>query len=311
MNVFITGIDGFVGGHLGAFLVEQGCRVLGIGITDPTKIGGDYSYAQLDICDEHSLGKTIADFHPDLIFHLAAISFVPEAQENPHKAVSVNVTGGINVLECVAKFVPRSKVIVISTGEVYGIVSPDELPLGEDHPIKPANVYATTKASLELFSSLYVFRNNTDAVLLRPFNHIGPGQSPRFVTSDFAKQIAAIEKGIQSPELLVGNLDVIRDFTDVRDIVKAYYLASKDCERGEVYNIASGKGVKISEILEILLSLTDKKITITQDTTKFREAEVPAFIGDYSQFHKVTGWRPEIGLKQTLQDILDYWRERV
>ena len=311
MKAFITGIDGFVGKHLAQYLLEQGITVSGIGITDASRIDIPCIYEVCDITDAEHLQDCIERTEPDVVYHLAAIAFVPDAEKSPERAIDVNITGSVNVLECVSRSFPAAKCIMISTGEVYGIVSSQDLPLEEDTVLKPANLYAATKMSMETFAQFYAARRGAQTIILRPFNHIGPGQSPLFVTSDFARQIALIEKGEKVPVMSVGNLEAARDFTDVRDVVRAYHLAAQHGVPGEVYNIASDKAYIISEILEILISYARKSITVTIDENKFRHSEIPVLKGDYSKLSRRSGWKPTIPIESSLKDILNYWREQV
>ena len=246
----------------------------------------------------------------DRIYHLAAISSVHKSWEAQDFVIRVNLYGWLNLLEAVQEFCPAARVLMVSSGEVYGIVPEEQQPVREFQPLRPINPYADTKAAQELFSYQYIHRYQLPIVIVRPFNHTGPCQSPNFVCSDFAKQIAEIEQGKREPVISVGNLEARRDFSDVRDIVRAYHLALEKCPVGAPVNIASGKAWAIQNVLETLLQFSKVPIEVRQDPDRLRPSDVPLMLGDYSLLQEHTGWQPEIAFKETLLNVLEYWRGR-
>jgi len=215
------------------------------------------------------------------------------------------------VLEGVARIKPDCRVLVVGSSEQYGKVSPDELPIGEETPFRPLSAYATSKIAQDLLGLQYHLTHGLHVVRARPFNHIGPGQRIGFVAPDFASQIAAIEQGLQPPLIEVGNLAARRDFTDVRDVVRAYVALITQGQPGQVYNIGSGRSHSIQEVLDLLLSLSPFSIEIKQDPKRMRPSEVPEVICDAARIQSDTGWQPEIPFHESLREILDYWRERL
>jgi GDP-4-dehydro-6-deoxy-D-mannose reductase len=266
----------------------------------------------LDLRDKSRLAEILRQFKPDRIFHLAAIAFVPVSFDDPKLVFEVNLFGTINLYECLRKAEMNPKVLFVGTAEIYGNVKPENLPITETHPAEPTNPYAVSKLAAELMSTQYARNYGMNIVCVRPFNHTGPGQSPKFVCSDFAKQIAEIEAGKRPPLMRVGNLETRRDFTDVHDIVRAYALAMDKCPGdGTAYNIGSGKSYSIREILDTLRGMSKTEIKIEHDPDRMRPSDTPDVYGDCSRFRAATGWRPEHDLKKTLEEILDYWRANV
>jgi GDP-4-dehydro-6-deoxy-D-mannose reductase len=253
----------------------------------------------------------VEEFEPDVIFHLAAQSFVPSSFADPWDTLENNIRSQLNILEAVRWLGRAARVLVIGSNEEYGSPRPEELPLTEESPLRPSSPYAVSKVAQDFLGLQYHLAYGVDVVRLRPFNHTGPGQSPRFVVPAFASQVARIEAGLQEPVMRVGNLDVARDFTDVRDIVRAYYLAATRAEPGEVYNLASGRPQSVRGLLETLLSLSTAEIRVEVDPDRYRPADTPVAYGSAERFHRQTGWEPEIPFEQTLRDVLEYWREQV
>lgn len=312
-RALITGIAGFAGSHLAEHLLENGWEVTGVyhhhaPLKNLDHLRGDVTLESCDILKRDELGPAIERFKPEVVFHLAAVSFVPSADNAPHTAFDANVTGSLNVFDESSKRVPAARVIFISSAEVYGKVSPGEVPLGEKSPLRPANIYALTKRCGEEIASYYGRSFPLEAIILRPFNHIGPRQNPHFVTSSFAKQIAEIEAGKKPPVIEVGNLEAARDFTDVRDIASGYRLAAESCEPGIPYNICSGRAYVIRDILEKLLGMSTAEVEVRQDPSRLRKSDVPVMQGDHSLFSRATGWQPRYDIDTTLRDLLDYWR---
>jgi len=315
-KALITGIAGFAGGHLAWDLVEAGWEVVGVerhgAVFDhPVFLLERVRVEECDILAARELGRVIGKFQPEAIFHLAGTTHIPMAQSDPQLAFETNIKGSLNVLDAATENSPRARMVLISSAEVYGKARPEEMPLTEDRPLRPASIYGLTKLCAEETASYYSRVRGLDAVILRPFNHIGPGQRPRFVSAAFALQIARIEKGLQPPVLEVGNLEPARDFTDVRDMVRGYRLAVDRCESGVAYNVCSGRAYAIREILERLLELSACHIEVRPSEGRIRKTDVPIFHGDHSRFSAAAGWRPEYDIDRTLETILDYWRERV
>jgi GDP-4-dehydro-6-deoxy-D-mannose reductase len=301
MKVFITGANGFVGSHLKTYLEFKGMDVFGIGRSEC--ISNFPGYKKIDLLDYNSLKKFISFVRPEVIFNLAGISSVKNCTENPNLCEEINVRGTDNLLQSVVETNLNTKIIIAGSAEVYG--SPDKMPITEEFPLNPRNLYAETKIQQENLCNEY--SDKLDISILRLFPHIGPGQKPLFVSSDFAKQIVSIERGLE-PVIRVGNLKAIRDFSDVRDVVEAYWLAYEKGNVGECYNICSGVVKSINEILIKLLSFSKVKITIEKDENKMRPSDIPILIGDNNKFVKQTGWKPKIPLDKTLNDLLNYWR---
>jgi GDP-4-dehydro-6-deoxy-D-mannose reductase len=245
---------------------------------------------------------------PDWIFHLAAQSFVPTSWNAPTESLTTNVLAQVNLFEAVRHIGLKCRIQIACSSEEYGMVYPDEVPIKETNPLRPLSPYAVSKVAQDMLGYQYWMSWKVDCVRTRGFNHEGPRRGPVFVASDFAKQIADIEKGRKEPVLHVGNLEAKRDFTDVRDMVKAYWLALEKCEPGEAYNICRGQAWKISELLDLLLGMTKSKIEVREDPARLRPSDVPILLGDNSKFVKATGWQPTIPFEQTLRDMLEHWR---
>jgi len=314
-QALITGINGFAGSHLADFLLSKGYQISGI-IYDLEEnrnidhIKERLTLRECDIRDEARLNEVISQSSPDEIYHLAAIAHVPTSYRNPKLTFEVNLYGSLNLFEA-AKAVSRDiKVLYVGSASEYGDVRDVEIPMSEDVPLRPVDPYSVSKVSADMLAFQYFKSFNMHMVRVRPFNHIGPRQSPGYVVSNFAKQIAEIEKGWKEPVISVGNLEAKRDFTDVRDMVRAYWLALQRGEPGEVYNICSGKALSIKELLQKLLAMAKKDIEVKQHPGKVRPSDVPLSLGDCSELREKTGWKPKIPVEKTLQDALDYWRRR-
>jgi GDP-4-dehydro-6-deoxy-D-mannose reductase len=260
--------------------------------------------------DASSTRDVIGNIRPDYIFHLAAQSFVPTSWHAPTESLTTNVIGQLNIFEAVRKIDLETRIQIACSSEEYGMVEPEELPITEDSPLRPLSPYGVSKVGQDLLGYQYYMSYKMDIVRTRGFNHTGPRRAPVFVVSDFAKQIVEVERGRREPVLYVGNLEAERDFTDVRDMVRAYFLALEKGKSGEVYNICSESSWKIQKMLDKLLSLSAVKIEVRTDPSRLRPSDVPRLLGDCSKFKRDTGWKPEIPFEKTLQDMLDYWRDR-
>jgi GDP-4-dehydro-6-deoxy-D-mannose reductase len=249
--------------------------------------------------------------NPDVIFHLAAQPLVSTSHRDPWGTLETNIHMQLNVLEGVARVRPNCRVLVIGSGEEYGQVSAEDLPIDEDTALRPVNAYATSKVTQDLLGLQYHLSHNLNVVRVRPFNHIGPRQRVGFVAPDFASQIAAIELGLQTPTIQVGNLAACRDFCDVRDVIRAYWLLVTSGEPGQVYNVGSGRSHAIQELLDTLLAMSRVPIEVRPDPDRMRPSDVPNVVCDATRIREQTGWEPKISFEQSLGDILDYWRREI
>ena len=315
-RVLVTGVTGFAGSHLVDYMLERDdCEIFGIhrwrSRTENIEHFTDrITLVECDLRDASSTRDTLEKVRPDWIFHLAAQSFVPTSWSAPTESLSTNVIGQVNLFEAVRRLGMKCRIQIACSSEEYGLVHPDELPIRETNPLRPLSPYAVSKVGQDLLAYQYWMSWKLDCVRTRGFNHEGPRRGPVFVASDFAKQIADIERKRRPPVISVGNLEARRDFTDVRDMVRAYWLALEKCEPGEVYNISRGSAWTIRKVLDHLLSLTTLKIEVRQDPARLRPSDVPVLIGDSSRFVAATGWQPTIPFEQTLHDMLEYWRAR-
>lgn len=315
LRAFITGIGGFAGTHLAGALDRAGKRVDGSvrpgkAATHAKELPSSVTLHECDMRDSARLGETIRKTKPDVVYHLAATSSVSEGEADPRGTLEVNLTGTLHLLQALRREAAGSLLVHISSSEVYGNVPAEENPIREDRPGAPVHIYGLSKWLSEQLVRFYQRCYGLPAVILRPFNHIGPRQSDRFVCASFARQLVSIESGRAPPVLLVGNLDPVRDFTDVRDTVEAYRLAAGPCEPGSTHNIASGRGTSISDLLDRLLEMVHARVEIRVDPRRVRKAEIPVLVGDAASFTRVTPWRRKYDLKETLRDTLEYWRQR-
>lgn len=314
MRALITGTGGFVGKHMVRHLLETGySEVFGTTYLPPEQYDGlpTANYQQLDLTDEDAVQQMLRDVKPDAIYHLAAQSFVPESFDSPWSTLSNNIHGQLNIILSMMRLDLDARLLVVGTGEVYGLVSPDDVPIDENQPLRPPSPYSVSKVAQDMLGLQYYLSHDVAAIRVRPFNQIGPGQSKRFVAPAFASQIAMIEAGKQDPVVYVGNLEARRDFTDVRDMVRAYRLVMELGEPGSVYNIGSGQAHSIQELLEILLNQSDKAIEVMSDPARLRPVEVPIIVCDPTKVRVSTGWQPNFTFEQTLSDVLDDWRQRI
>jgi GDP-4-dehydro-6-deoxy-D-mannose reductase len=315
LKALITGISGFVGSHLAEWLLD----------TTDWKVAGTVfgPYANIvNLCDRLELYPAelsrldvmtfvLEQAQPDVIFHLAGQPLVSASQRDPWGTLETNIRVQLNVLEAVARMRPDCRVLVVGSGEEYGLVSPDDLPIDEDTPLRPLSPYAVSKVAQDMLGLQYHLTHNVHAIRVRPFNHIGPRQRLGFVAPDFASQIAAAELGLKPRVIEVGNVSIRRDFSDVRDVVRAYVLLVTSGEPGQVYNVGSGRSHSIQEVLNILLTLSRVPIEVKQDQERIRPADVPEMVCDSTRIRDRTGWQTTISLEESLQDVLEYWREEM
>jgi len=318
MRVLITGVTGFAGSHLAEYLLAHQPHVEVWGIyrwrsrmENLEGVRNRVRMIECDLRDFTSVHYALEQARPDAIFHLAAQSFVPSSWKAPNDTLVTNVTGQTNLFEAV-RFLGLDPVVQIAcSSEEYGLVHPDEVPIKETNDLRPLSPYAVSKVAQDMMAYQYFMSYGLKTVRTRGFNHTGPRRGDVFVTSNFAKQVASIELGLQEPVIKVGNLEAVRDFTDVRDTVRAYWLAVTKGKPGEVYNIATGSGITIQEVLDRLLALSEVKVRVEQDPERMRPSDVVRLIGDSTKFRNDTGWAPEVPYDQTLRDLLAYWRERL
>jgi len=316
VKILITGITGFAGSHLADYAVAQeGVEVYGTARwRSPSQniehLGDRITVIDADLRDASSVESLVAEIKPERIFHLAAQSYVVSSWKLPTETITTNLVGTVNIFEAVrrAKYEPR--LLVACSSEEYGFVDPSEVPITEDNPLRPLSPYGVSKVGQDLLSYQYFKSYGLNVVRTRAFNHTGPRRGRVFVCSNFAIQVLEAQKGLR-PCVSVGNLEAVRDFTDVRDTVRAYWRALEAAEPGEVYNICSGIGYKIRDVLEMLLRISGAEVDVAVDPGRLRPSDVPLLVGDNSKFKRQTGWSPEIPFEQTLSDILDYWRERI
>jgi GDP-4-dehydro-6-deoxy-D-mannose reductase len=246
-----------------------------------------------------------------VIFHLAAQPLTAQSFLDPWGTLATNIGMQVSLLQAMVNLKLECRLLIVGSSEEYGLVHQRDLPVDEDTPLRPMNPYAVSKIAQDMLGLQYHLSHGLDTIRLRPFNHIGPRQSPGFVAPDFARQIALIEVGLQEPVMRVGNLEAERDFTDVRDVVRAYALLATRAETGQVYNVGSGQAHPIRKVLHTLLSLSPVPITVETDLSRMRPSDVPRVICDYGRLRESTGWEPTFDLQQSLRDVLDYWRGQV
>ena len=318
MRVLITGITGFVGSHLADYILANHPEVKVYGLVrwrsqmeNILHVRDKIEFHEGDLKDIVSLNKCMAEIKPDRIFHLAAQSYVPFSWRCPTETFSINAIGQINLFEAVLSLKLSPKIHVAGTSEEYGLVHADEIPIKETNPLRPLSPYGVSKVSQDLLAWQYYKSYGLRTVRSRAFNHTGPRRGEVFICSNFAKQIAEIEKGKKEPVIYVGNLDAKRDFTDVRDIVHAYWLCLEKGKEGDVYNIGTGKAYSMKEILVLLISMSKVNVDFEIDRARLRPSDVPILFSDCTKFNKLTGWAPRIPFSQSLQDLLEYWRESI
>jgi len=310
LRVLVTGATGFVGRHLCEFLNKQkNAEVYGTDLIDH-EIEAEFpiKLIECDLMNKDAVESCIKEVKPDLVFHLAAIASVPDAWKNPGKVLVNNTVCQLNILEVLAKNDLRPRVLIVSTGEVYGAVDKNDLPIDELTRLRPNNPYAVSKVSQEFLGYQYFESFRIPVIISRSFNHAGPGQRGDFVVPSFVSQVVDIEHDSKDPIMLVGNLEAQRDFLDVRDVVRAYWDLITNGIPGEVYNVCSGKAVRIKRILEILLNNAKTNIKVKQDPDKMRPSDTPVIIGNNAKLKAISKWEPKIPIEQTIIDTLEKMR---
>ncbi len=315
MKALITGVTAFVGSHLADYLLDKVGNIEVHGIKRPRSrdefVRKEVIYHEADVTDYTGIVHIIKSLRPDYLFHLAAQSFVPLSWQAPAATITANVIGTLNILEAVREYSQDTVIQVAGSSEEYGLVYNSETPITELNPLRPLSPYGVSKVAADLLSQQYNKSYGIKVIVTRGFNHTGPRRGEQFVTSTFAKQIALIECGYE-PVMHVGNLDALRDWTDVRDMVRAYWLVVNKGKHGEAYNACTGKAWSIREMLDILLSFTDRKdIEVKLDPNRMRPSDVQVLLGDCAKIKEATDWKPEIPFEITMLDLLQYWRMKV
>ncbi len=314
MRVLVTGAGGFAGPYLAAELAARGHEVHGLvrPASRRDRLAGlRITLHEGDLVEPNVPGRLLRDVAPDAVVHLAAVTFVPAAERDPVAAYRVNVGGTLAVLQAVRASAPRARVLVVASSDIYGAVDPADLPIDEDVLPRPTTVYGATKVAVDAMAGQWARAYGLDIVRARPFNHTGPGQSPEFVCSALARQVARIEAGRQEPVLRVGNVDPVRDFSDVRDIAAGYAALLERGRRGAAYNLCSGEGTSIAEVIALLRTRARVPVRVRSDPALRRPVDVPRLVGAAARARADTGWRPRIPLTETLGALLDDWRTRV
>lgn len=315
-TAFVTGITGFAGSHLAELLLKKGYEVHGLcrwrsRTENIQKFRRKIHLIEGDLLDAHSLQEALMDARPSVVFHLAAQSFVPASWTSPAVTLEINLVGPCNLFEAIRAAKLEPKIQIACSSEEYGLVKPNEVPMKENNPLRPLSPYGVSKVAMDFLGYQYFKSYGMKIVRTRGFNHTGPRRGEPFVCSSFSKQIAEIEKGKREPVIKVGNLEAKRDFTDVRDMVNGYFLAAQNGKPGEVYNICSGKTIKIKKMLDMLLKMAKVKVKVEQDPARMRPSDVPILHGSAAKFKRQTGWQAKIPFEKTLRDLLNYWRRRV
>jgi len=346
MRVLITGVTGMAGSHLAEYLLGLGLEVYGgyrwrsrmENLDDLRREGrlnilGEnatitsvaalerlveerahprkLNLIEADMVDPFAMRRLIAGVKPERIFHLAAQSYVPGSWSAPAETLHRNILGQVHLLEAVREAGIDPLIHIAGSSEEYGLVRPEELPIKETNPLRHLSPYAVSKVAQEMLALQYFMSYRLRCVVTRGFNHEGPRRGHVFVTSNLARQIAEIEQGLREPVVYVGDVSIKRDWSDVRDVVRAYWLSLEKGEPGEVYNVGSGRARSVGEMLDMLLSMTQARVEVKVDPARFRSSDVRVLEADVSKFGEATGWQPQIPFEQTLRDILEYWRKRV
>jgi GDP-4-dehydro-6-deoxy-D-mannose reductase len=318
MRVLLTGTAGFTGSHLAEYLLSDA-------LAGPIELHGvvhrhDRRIHHLrhlmhlhrgDLRNGLWVNDLIQSVQPDYVLHLAAWSDVGGSWQQPWTTYELNIQCQLHLLQALHRWSPTCRTLVVTSNEVYGLLDPNDLPLDEETPFRPNNPYGVSKVAQDMMALQYWLSHQLPTLRVRSFNHIGPGQSDDFVASAFARQIAEIEAGQRLPVVTVGNLEAQRDFTDVRDVVRAYWSVVTQGEAGQVYNVGSGQARSANWLLEILLTLTPVQVEVRVDPNRLRPSDVPISLCDNRRLVQATGWQPQIDLRQSLQDLLDGWRKEV
>ncbi len=307
MRVLVTGATGFVGHYLVRLLLERGCDVCGTYFMDFERDSlNDVQLEKLDITQKERVRQLIKNFLPDEIYHLAAIAATSGIEREMY--YSTNYLGAYTLLDAAADVVPNSRVLIICSANAYGQLSNGCQPIMENQELRPVNHYAAAKAAADMTACAFAVEG-LHVVRARPFNHTGPGQNTSFVCSRLAKLVAEVSLGIRKPVIEVGNIDAARDFTDVRDVVEAYWMLLQKGRSGEAYNVCSQKVYSVREVINILAKISDVNITLMKSPELLRKSDIPVLLGSHEKIYNDTGWKPRISFEDTLKDLLDYWKK--
>ncbi len=318
-RVLISGVTGFVGSHLAEFCLDKGCLVFGTGrrrspLTNVQALltNKRFKLMEMELDDARSISSAINSARPDMVFHLAAQSFVPTSFQSPHYTLKVNILGTLTLLESLREWSRGASPMIQIAGssEEYGLVYQEECPIVETQALRPLSPYGVSKVACDLLGAQYARSYGMQIVRTRAFNHEGARRGKEFVTSNFAYQ-AVLAAARKLSELKVGNLDAVRDFSHVKDVVRAYWLALEKGEPGEVYNICSGKGTTIHQVIDILSCIVGRQLPFSLDRQRLRPSDVPYLVGDCTKFRQQTGWEPELTFEDAMRDLVVYWREHL
>jgi GDP-4-dehydro-6-deoxy-D-mannose reductase len=315
VRALITGITGFAGGHLAAHLLARG-DVEVHGVAHDKGYGVEHLERPVfvviaDLRDPEIVEDVLLSARPGHIYHLAAQAYVPTAWQDPWDTFENNVRPELNIIRVMLDRELDARLLVVASNEVYGAISPDELPVDEESMLEPRNPYGVSKVAQDLLARQYYLSHSLDVIRARAFNHLGPRQSPQFVAANFARQIAEAEVGLRQPTVHVGNLKALRDFTDVTDVVRAYALLMDKGRSGEAYNVASGQPRSVQSVLETFMSLSPVEVHVRQDPERLRPSDVPIIYGNSAKLRDDTGWQPSVSFEESLRRVLSYWREVV
>jgi GDP-4-dehydro-6-deoxy-D-mannose reductase len=316
VKVLITGVAGFVASHLVDYLESEHRAIEVFGLarphgTAPPALPGRLALVEADLEDAASVEAAIEMVRPDRIVHLAAQSSVHRSWSDPAGTLRSNVLGLLHLLEAVRKRALSPRILVVGSAEEYGLVPASELPLREDAPLRPNSPYAVSKVAQGFLALQYALSHHMGIVRTRTFHHTGPGRGESFAESSFARQLAEIAAGRREPVIQVGNLEAVRDFSDVRDVVRAYWALLDRGDAGEVYNVCSGAGVRIRDVLQKLIEASGLDVEVRVDPERRRPSDIPVLVGDPGRLRAATSWQPRLRLEESLRDLLQYWRERV
>ncbi|HET7213670.1 MAG TPA: GDP-mannose 4,6-dehydratase [Terriglobia bacterium] len=306
----MTGATGFVGQHLLRWLAQRRHMIFATYLADPEgELAADAELLPCDMRERHQVAEVVRHALPHHVYHLAGLSSVTRSFAESRQVWNTNLGGAMNLLDAVRETVPKARVLLVGSGQCYGNVASKSLPVSEEQPLAPDSPYAGSKAAADLLGYQYFRSWNLQVIRARPFNHTGPGQPPQFVCSDLARQVAEIDAGLRSPLLQVGNTKVQRDFSDVRDVVRAYELLLERGAPGAAYNIASGQCVSIAHIIRHLRALCRRAFRVQVQQTRLREGEAMRLYGSHRKLSRATGWKPEYALSQTLSDVYTCWKK--
>lgn len=314
MQILVTGASGFAGQHLVRHLasVQKEATIHGTTYRTPiSQLVAGAKYITINLADAKDVHNLIGTIQPDVIYHLAAHASPRKSLDYAWQTIEANVRSQLNIIEACVALNLRPRILTVSSAEIYDTAPPVEMPIPETCAFLPKNPYSLSKITQDMMGLQYFLTHQFPIIRVRAFNHTGPGQRPNFVAPDFALQITRIEQGLQDPIMYVGNLSAKRDFTDVRDVVRAYHLIMQQGTVGEAYNVASNKAFSIQYLLDTLLSHTETSIDVQVDPAKLRPVDVPVVQGDNRRLREATGWQPEISFDQMLHDLLDDCRQRV